>query len=115
MGAALSHHTADGRKMKSMGMAFLSLRLFGLTCQFKLSFPLSLATKLQGSWGWSFSLASPFEAELRCQEGSKTWREKRQEESGSVTHDVSGPLIVPHSQFCALLQGLFLYFTLRSH
>jgi len=109
MGAALSDCAADVRKMKTVGMAFLSLRVFGLTYQFKLSFPLSLATKLQGSWGWSFSLALPFEAELRCQEESKTWREKHHKESSSVTY---GPLTVPHSQFCSLLQGLFLYFML---
>lgn len=92
MGGALSHHTADGRKTKTVEMAFLSLGLFSLTCQFKLSFPLSLASKLQGGWGWSFSLGPPFEAELPCQEESKAWREeskawrkKRHEESGSVT------------------------------
>lgn len=111
MGAALSHRAADGRKMKTLGMAFLSLGLFGLTCQFKLSFPLSSATKVQGSWGWSFSVAPPVEAELWYQEESKTWEEKHHEESSSVT---CSPLIVPHSQFCFLLQGLFLYFILRS-
>lgn len=82
-------------------MAFLSLGLFSLTCQFKLSFPLSLASKLQGSWGWSFSLAPPFEAELPCREESKAWREeskawrkKRHEESGSVTSGPTFPVLL---------------------
>lgn len=59
-------------------------------------------------------LASTVEEELQCQEKSKTQREKHQEESGTVTCDSGAPLAVLHFQFCSLLQGFFLYFTLRS-
>lgn len=94
-----------------MGMTLLRLRLVSLTCQFKLSFPLSFTIKVQSSWGWSFSLFSPLEEELPCQKESKARREKHHEESSPVT---CGPLTVLHSQVFSLLQGLFLYFILRS-
>lgn len=47
--SALSHIAADGRKTETVEVAFLSLRLVSLTWQFKLNFPMSLGTKLQGS------------------------------------------------------------------
>lgn len=47
--SALSHIAADGRETETVEVAFLSLRLVSLTWQFKLNFPMSLGTKLQGS------------------------------------------------------------------
>lgn len=77
-----------------LDVVFLSLRLFRLPCQFKLGFPLTLTMKPWGSWEWRLS-GPTFEAELLCREKSKT--PKCQEESGSVAHDDSAPLTVPHS------------------
>lgn len=96
--------------MKTVEMTFFSLSLISLTYQFQLNFPLSFTIKVQSNWGWSFFLSSPLEEELPCQEESKT-RRKKHYESSSVT---CGPLMVLHSQVCSLLQGLFLYFILRS-